>query len=112
MLAMAVTFSPAAAGERGYDMWFAGTVLSVDALHGRLTVRRGPIETAGPAVEDCIVTTAALRSVRSGMSIMAEADTRRRPWKVLHLRIFERRQRIQREPRAGIAFAGPSRSAG
>lgn len=108
ILAIAAAFSPAAARERGSDIWFAGTVLSVDAPHGRLKVMRGPIETAGPAVEDCVVTNAALKSVRSGMSIMAQADTRRRPWRVLHLRIFERRPPIQKEPRAGVAFAEPS----
>jgi hypothetical protein len=82
---------PCAANEPGYNVWFAGRVISVDASRGRLRVARGPTETAGRAVEECVVGGAAdLRSVRPGMRIEAQADTRRRPWRVLHLRVMRR----------------------
>ncbi|HEY4439347.1 MAG TPA: hypothetical protein VGN14_02770 [Candidatus Elarobacter sp.] len=81
---------PCAANEPGYNVWFAGRVLSVDASRGRLRVARGPTETAGRGVEECVVDGADLRNVRPGMRIEAQADTRRRPWRVLHLRVMRR----------------------
>ncbi|MDB5094911.1 MAG: hypothetical protein JWO85_3012 [Candidatus Eremiobacteraeota bacterium] len=82
---------PCLANEPGYDVWFAGHVLSIDTHRGRMRVARGPTETSGRAVEECRVSGAALRLVRPGMMIEAQADTRRRPWRVLHLRVMERR---------------------
>jgi hypothetical protein len=93
---------PCLANEPGYDVWFAGHVISVDAHRGRMRIARGPTETSGRAVEECLVRSAALRLVRPGMMIEAQADTRRRPWRVLHLRVMERRAAPQS---AGPAFA-------
>jgi len=67
------------ATEPGYDMWFAGHVLSVDYRHGRLSIARGPTQTSGPAVELCTLNRKPLQRVRVGMQIEAQADTRRRP---------------------------------
>jgi hypothetical protein len=83
--------SPCRASEPGYDVWFAGHVLSVDSHRGRMRIARGPTETSGRAVEECLVPGAALRLVRPGMMVEAQADTRRRPWRVLHLRVMEHR---------------------
>ncbi|HEY0798179.1 MAG TPA: hypothetical protein VGD50_03460, partial [Candidatus Baltobacteraceae bacterium] len=80
---------PAFASDRGYDIWFSGRVLSVDQHHDSLRVARGPTETAAPGVENCVVRQRALQVLRPGMEIEAEADTRRRPWNILHLHIFE-----------------------
>ena len=82
--------SPCRANEPGYDVWFAGNVLSVDQHRGRMRIARGPTETSGAAVEECTVTRAALKLIRPGMLIQAQADTRRRPWRVLHLRVMSR----------------------
>jgi hypothetical protein len=79
------------ANEPGYDVWFAGHVVSVDPHRGRMRIARGPTETSGRAVEECVVGGPALRLIRPGMLIEAQADTRRRPWRVLHLRVMERR---------------------
>jgi hypothetical protein len=83
--------SPCRANEHGYDVWFAGHVVSVDPHRGRMRIARGPTETSGRAVEECLIGGAALRLIRPGMLIEAQADTRRRPWRVLHLRVMERR---------------------
>ena len=80
---------PCTASEPGYEVWFAGHVLSVDVQRGRLRIARGPTETAGPGIEECTVANANLKLLRPGMDIEAQADTRRRPWRVLHLRIME-----------------------
>jgi len=80
--------TPCAANEAGYNVWFAGRVIAVDAGRGRLRVARGPTETSGPRIEECVVTGADLHAVRPGMRIEAQADTRRRPWRVLHLRVM------------------------
>jgi hypothetical protein len=90
--------SPCRANEPGYDVWFAGHVVSVDAHRGRMRIARGPTETSGRAVEECVVGGPALRLVRPGMLIEAQADTRRRPWRVLHLRVMERRAPAQSAP--------------
>lgn len=81
---------PSVAAEPGYDIWFSGRVLSVDHLRGMVLIARGPTETAGPAVEMCALKRRALNRLQPGMIVEAEADTRRRPWKILHLRIFQR----------------------
>jgi len=94
--------SPCRANEPGYDVWFAGHVLSVDPHRGRMRIARGPTETSGRAVEECLVGGPALRLVRPGMLVEAQADTRRRPWRVLHLRVMERRAHPQA---ASSAFA-------
>ena len=83
---------PCAGNEPGYNIWFAGRVLSVDTHRGRLRIARGPTETAGRAVEECVVTGASLKLVRPGMRVEAQADTRRRPWRVIHLRVMRRIQ--------------------
>ena len=83
---------PARANEAGYNVWFAGRVVSVDARAGRMRIARGPTETAGRAVEDCFVSGADLSLVRPGMRIEAQADTRRRPWRVLHLHVMQLRR--------------------
>jgi hypothetical protein len=82
---------PCLANEPGYDVWFAGHVLSVDRHRGRMRIARGPTETSGRAIEECQMGGPALRLVRPGMLIEAQADTRRRPWRVLHLRVMEHR---------------------
>jgi hypothetical protein len=82
---------PCLGAERGYDVWFAGRVLTVDAHRGRLRIARGPTETEGRGIEECVVAHADLRLVRPGMQIVAQADTRRRPWRILHLRVMERK---------------------
>jgi hypothetical protein len=99
--------SPCRANEPGYDVWFAGHVLSVDAHRGRMRIARGPTETSGRAVEECVVGGAALRFVRPGMLIEAQADTRRRPWRVLHLRVMERRALPQAASPAVAFVAAP-----
>jgi hypothetical protein len=38
---------------------------------------------------------AALDRLRPGMVVEAQADTRRRPWHILHMRIFEHHQRLR-----------------
>ncbi|HTD37558.1 MAG TPA: hypothetical protein VK669_08580 [Candidatus Limnocylindrales bacterium] len=91
--AATLSASPCAASERGYDVWFAGQVLAVDAHHERLRIARGPTETAGRGIEECVVVGAALKQLRPGMLIEAQADTRRRPWRILHLRVMLERTR-------------------
>lgn len=81
--------APARAGELGYAIWFSGQVLTVDRHRGTLRVAHGPTETAGAGVEECLLTRRALKHLRPGMEIEAQADTRHRPWSILHLRIFE-----------------------
>jgi len=87
-----VTGGPVLADEPGYAVWFAGRVLSVDPHRERLRIARGPTETAGPGIEECVVAGAGLKLVRPGMLVEAQADTRRRPWRLLHLRVMERRE--------------------
>ncbi len=84
---------PAAASEPGYQTWFAGHVLSVDPKRGTLVIARGPTQTSGPAVEVCTLSRHPLGRLRAGMQVEAQADTRKRPWRILHLRIFEFRSR-------------------
>lgn len=81
---------PAVAAEPGYDVWFAGVILAVDTHSGHLRIARGPIETAGRRVEECVVNAADSVAVRPGMLVEAQADTRRHPWRVLHLRVMQR----------------------
>jgi hypothetical protein len=81
----------ASAAEPGYDIWFAGHIISVDSRHGTLTIARGPTQTSGPAVELCTLNREPLQRVRVGMEIEAQADTHRRPWRILHWRIFQMR---------------------
>lgn len=94
-LTLAVTLPPHAvrAAEPGYNIWFAGRVVSVDRTRGTLRIARGPTETAGPAIETCAMKRASLDRLRRGMDVAAQADTHRRPWRILHLRIFERKYR-------------------
>ena len=89
--AAAMLAQPALGDNRGYAIWFSGRVLAVDHNRGMVRIARGPTETAGPAVEDCQLKRKALERLRPGMIVEAQADTRRRPWKILHMRIFERR---------------------
>jgi hypothetical protein len=100
----ALTAFPCLGSERGYNIWFAGQVLSVDAHRGRLRIARGPTETAGRGIEECVVTGANLKLVRPGMRIEAQADTRRRPWRVLHLRVMRRTNVQPSSETAAIAF--------
>lgn len=95
---------PCLGSERGYDEWFAGQVLSVDAHRGRLRIARGPTETAGRGIEECVVAGTGLKLVRPGMQIEAQADTRRRPWRILHLRVMERKKTRPEGATPGIAF--------
>jgi hypothetical protein len=95
----ALTARPSFGSERGYEVWFAGQVLSVDAQGGRLRVARGPTETEGRGIEECVAAGAGLRFVRPGMHIEAQADTRHRPWRILHLRVMRR----QNPPPGGAA---------
>lgn len=88
--AFLVFAQPSLGAEQGYDIWFSGRVLSVDQHRGTVRIARGPTETAGPAIEVCALKRRALKRLRPGMVVEAQADTRRRPWKILHLRIFER----------------------
>lgn len=107
LFATAVGGRPCLGSEPGYDVWFAGQVLSVDAHRDRLRIARGPTETAGPAVEECVVARTNLALIRPGMLIEAQADTRRRPWKLLHLRLMERMP--QRLPSGAPAIASIER---
>ena len=92
---------PCLGSEAGYEEWFAGRILAVDAHSGRLRIARGPTETAGRGIEECVVPRTDLRLVRPGMQVEAQADTRRRPWRILHLRVMELR-RAQPEPAVGF----------
>ncbi|HYZ16372.1 MAG TPA: hypothetical protein VE591_08210 [Candidatus Acidoferrum sp.] len=87
--ALVIFAQPSFGAEHGYDIWFSGRVLSVDHGRGVVRIARGPTETAGPAVEVCALKRRALNRLRPGMQVEAQADTRRRPWKILHLRIFQ-----------------------
>ena len=87
--------APCLGSERGYDVWFAGQVLSVDARRERLRIARGPTETAGRGVEECVAIGPTLKQLRPGMLIEAQADTRRRPWRILHLRLMLERKRTR-----------------
>jgi hypothetical protein len=102
---------PCLGSDRGYDVWFAGHVLSVDAHRGRLRIARGPTETAGRGIEDCVVPGAALKYVRPGMGVEAQADTRRRPWRILHLRVMKRKSTGTDGATPRIAFVETSASA-
>jgi hypothetical protein len=86
---------PAAAADQGYNIWFSGRVVSVNYEGGTVRIMRGPTETAGPGIEDCRLRRTALNRLRPGMLVEAQADTRRRPWHILHMRIFERHQRLR-----------------
>jgi hypothetical protein len=88
--ALVIFAQPSFGDEQGYNIWFSGRVLSVDHQRGTVRIARGPTETAGPAVEVCALKRRALNRLRPGMVVEAQADTRRRPWKILHLRIFQR----------------------
>jgi hypothetical protein len=89
--ALVMLAQPALGIDQGYDIWFSGRVLSVDHHGGTVRIARGPTETAGPAIEVCAIKRTALNRLRPGMVVEAQADTRRRPWKILHLRIFQRK---------------------
>ena len=80
----------ALANVRGYDIWFSGHVLSIDLRQSSVRIARGPTETAVAGIEDCLLPRGPLMVLRPGMEVEAEADTRRRPWTILHLRIVER----------------------
>jgi hypothetical protein len=88
-LSFGVVPSGAVATEPGYNMWFAGHVLSVDFQRETFVIARGPTQTSGPAVEVCKLSRKPLRRVRVGMDVEAQADTHRRPWRILHLRVFK-----------------------
>lgn len=89
ILSFGFLLTRAAADEPGYNMWFAGQIVSLDARRGTLRIARGPTETAGPGIETCTMIGRPLRRLRDGMEVEAEADTRRRPWRILHMRVFE-----------------------
>ncbi len=89
VLAFICVAGSAAADEPGYNVWFAGQIVSLDARRGTLRIARGPTETAGPGIEACTMMRKPLRRLRDGMEVEAEADTRRHPWRILHMRIFE-----------------------
>ena len=81
------------ASERGYDIWFAGEVLAVNAHAGTIRIARGPTETKGAAVIDCTIVQRALHHIYRGMQVDVEADTRSEPWHIIHLRPLELRVR-------------------
>jgi hypothetical protein len=87
--ALIMLAQPALGYDQGYDIWFSGRVLSIDQHRGTFRIARGPTETAGPGIEECAIKRRALDRLRPGMVVEAQADTRRRPWKILHLRIFQ-----------------------
>ena len=89
LLVLASAGTVAVAAEPGYDIWFAGKIVSVDHRHGTLLIARGPTQTSGQAIEVCRLERGPLHRLRAGMSIMAEADTRSHPWRIIHLRIFK-----------------------
>lgn len=78
------------AGAHGYEMWFVGQIRALDVPHGRIRIARGPTETADAAIVECVIPRRAARKLRVGMDVSAEADTRRVPWRILHLRVLER----------------------
>ncbi|HEX3462720.1 MAG TPA: hypothetical protein VHS78_01535 [Candidatus Elarobacter sp.] len=98
----------ASATEPGYHTWFAGHIVSIDAKRGTLVIARGPTETSGPAVELCTLHHGPLKRLRAGMQVEAQADTRRHPWRILRLRIFE----FKRTPRADTLAASAGASHG
>jgi hypothetical protein len=73
-------------------MWFAAKILSVNVHTGRVRVARGPTETAGAAIIECIVVRRALFRLHPGMLVDIQADTRSEPWRVIHLRPLELRR--------------------
>ncbi len=89
IVALAIVPQPATAIDPGYDIWFAGQIVSVDFRRGMLVIAHGPTQTSGPALETCRLGRSSLQRVRAGMEIEAQADTHRRPWTILHLRVFE-----------------------
>ncbi len=94
----------AVAAEPGYDIWFAGKIVSVDHLRGTLLIARGPTQTSGEAMEVCRLERGPLHRLRAGMIVMAQADTRSHPWRIIHLRIFK--NNVDRpQPSSRIAFA-------
>lgn len=99
-----LTARPCFGSEHGYEVWFAGQVLSVDAQGGRLRVARGPTETEGRGIEECVAKGTGLRFVRPGMQIEAQADTRHRPWRILHLRVMRRNNPAPAGATAQVAF--------
>jgi hypothetical protein len=84
---------PAAASDSGFAIWFSGQILAIDAQRGRMLVEHGPTETAGPGLEECATIGLDLRHIHRGMHIEAQADTRRRPWRLFHLRVMTAKQR-------------------
>ena len=88
VLAMAMCAPGVAHDAAGYEIWFAGKVLSVDIRGGRLRVAHGPTETLGRGVEDCVLRGPGLAHLHAGMEILAQVDSRRHPWRVLHLRVL------------------------
>ena len=89
---------PALGGEPGYDVWFAGRILSVDVHRERVRIARGPTETAGRGIEECVMAADGLKRIRPGMMVEAQADTRRRPWRLLHLRVMHRKSQAPGAP--------------
>ncbi len=79
------------ARDHGYDIWFAGRVLAVDARTGLVRIARGPTETQDAAIIECSIARRALRHVWRGMEVEVEADTRSEPWHILRLRPLEYR---------------------
>jgi len=100
---VALLGAPALGSERGYELWFSGHVLHVDDRRGTVRIARGPTETAGPGIEDCVMPGPRLRQVRPGMDVFVQADTRRRPWRILHLRVY-RYKVTPRNPHPAFAF--------
>jgi hypothetical protein len=76
------------ASSQGYHMWFLGEIVGINAKHGIILIARGPTETAGPAIVNCLLPHRALRHISEGMQVDAQADTRRTPWRILHLRVL------------------------
>lgn len=99
----------AGAASDGYEIWFSGRVLSVDRPHGLVRILRGPTETSEAGIEDCVLRNRSLRAIAPGMDVRAEADTRRHPWRILHLRIY-RRTKTRPGERAAVAVHPRPRS--
>jgi len=104
LLVLASAGTSAVAAEPGYNIWFAGKIVSVDHRHGTILISRGPTQTSGQAREVCRLERGPLHRLRAGMSIMAEADTRSHPWRIIHLRIFKNNVDRPRQSSV-IAFA-------
>jgi len=87
--------APTLAADSGYKMWFNAHVLSVDARRGELRIVHGPNETSGYGIETCSLSRAALASVRPGMEVLVQVDSRRHPWRLLHLREITRQGQLK-----------------